>query len=262
MKRLAVGRTAGIYVWDGGHVVKLFAPSYSRQRVEVEANVNRAVHAAGLPAPAVGDVVEVDGRWGIVFERVEGPSMLSAMERRPWTLPKFADLLARLQADIHSAAPIDSLPSLKERLQSGIRRLTVPENWEAVRAGILNRLDSLPDGTNICHGDFHPGNVILSSRGPLIIDWVDASRGPAVADVARTVLLGRVAIIPQDVPGRRVLNAGRRWFLARYLACYRRLRGVDQAQVEPWVPVLAAARIGENIPEEEPRLLALAREVL
>jgi len=41
-------------------------------------------------------------------------------------------------------------------------------------------LAALPDGNALCHGDLHPGNVLLTERGPVIIDCSAATRGEAV----------------------------------------------------------------------------------
>jgi len=43
-------------------------------------------------------------------------------------------------------------------------------------------LRELPDGEALCHGDFHPRNVIVDGDELTIIDWVDASSGPPAAD--------------------------------------------------------------------------------
>ena len=43
---------------------------------------------------------------------------------------------------------------------------------------LLAWLDTLPDGQRFCHGDYHPGNVILTKAGPIVIDWMTA---PAAA---------------------------------------------------------------------------------
>jgi hypothetical protein len=38
-------------------------------------------------------------------------------------------------------------------------------------------LEALPDRQNLCHGDYHPGNVLITRRGPLVIDWMTACAG-------------------------------------------------------------------------------------
>ncbi len=39
------------------------------------------------------------------------------------------------------------------------------------------------------HLDLHPANVILSPMGPVVIDWTNASRGPAGYDAAMTFVV-------------------------------------------------------------------------
>lgn len=72
----AEGRTAQVYRWDESHVLKLYREWCPPDWVEYEARVARAIHAAGVASPAAGDIVEVDGRRGLIYERLEGPSML------------------------------------------------------------------------------------------------------------------------------------------------------------------------------------------
>src|SRR6478752_2749091 len=94
------GFTADVYAWGDGRVLKLFHPG-APDRPEREYRVTRAVHAAGLPAPAVYELVEVDGRAGIVFERVDGPSLFEYVQARPWKLWWAIRRLAELHAQIH-----------------------------------------------------------------------------------------------------------------------------------------------------------------
>lgn len=79
---IARGMTAEVYAWDETRILKLFRPGWSADRVEHEAHIARVVHARGLPVPAVGDFVEIDGRHGLLYERVDGPSMMDSISRR------------------------------------------------------------------------------------------------------------------------------------------------------------------------------------
>jgi len=49
---------------------------FGLENIEKEARITRAVHASGLPVPAVGEIVCVNNRYGLVYERVNGISML------------------------------------------------------------------------------------------------------------------------------------------------------------------------------------------
>lgn len=247
------GRTAELFAWGNDQAVKLFDDGWRRPSVEHEARIGRAVHASGLPSPAVGDVVGMGGRLGIIYERVDGASMLEVAITRPWRLVGLARLLAELQARVH-ACVIPELPSQRQRLADKIGRASPLS--DALRKAALEALAGLPSGNAVCHGDFHPGNVLLSSRGPVIIDWVDATRGHPLADVARTCLLLSVGSPPSARAGRLAFVA-RRWFHALYLRRYLALRPASGDELAAWRLPVAAARLSEGIPEEQEQVLAI-----
>jgi len=53
-KPIALGRTAEIYAWEEGYIIKLFRDWMPATSVDYEARMARAVYAAGSPVPAVG----------------------------------------------------------------------------------------------------------------------------------------------------------------------------------------------------------------
>ena len=75
--RIGVGRTAEVYAWGDRQILKLYLANMPREWVDHEARIGHIVATAGLHAPAIGDNVEVDGRLGILYERIDGPSMRS-----------------------------------------------------------------------------------------------------------------------------------------------------------------------------------------
>ena len=257
---IGVGRTAEVYAWDDGQILKLYRPELPRDWVGYEAKVGRIVAEAGLAAPAIGDVVEIGGRLGITYERIAGPSMLDALARQPWRLLRSARQFAQVHAAMH-ACRRPELPAQRDAFARAIRHAAALP--EATRRRVLEALADLPDGEAVCHGDYHPDNIIVSPRGPIVIDWVTATHGNPTADVARTVLLFRTAALPEGMPTvkRIMTQLFRRAFLAAYLRAYRDLRPLSDAEIEAWIPVLAAARLNEQIPAEEAVLLRLAETV-
>ena len=115
----------------------------------------------------------------------------------------------------------------------------------------LARLETLPNGDHLLHGDLHPDNVILGTRGAIAIDWMGAARGDAAADAARTALILELGSPPPGLPATRrtVIASGRREFRARWFAAYIRASMVRRADITAWRPVVAAARLGDDIPE-------------
>ena len=67
----------------------------------------------------------------------------------------------------------------------------------ALLAALLERLHEVPPLTrgSILHLDLHPENVMLTGRGPVVIDWCNATDGPPDLDTALSALiLAQVAV--------------------------------------------------------------------
>jgi len=253
-ERIAEGRQSEVYLWGETQVIKLLRGQRPRSWVEYEARTARAVLATGLPVPAVGEIVEVGERLGLVYERVNGRPMVEHMLAKPWTIGRYARLLAELQARIHRVPGPPELPSQRERFRWRLER---PSNLPSrLRQAALAALDGLPDGEALCHADFHHNNVLMTERGPVIIDWNDSARGDPASDVAWTWVL--------------MATGGAPWW-ARPLLCwlchaYRRrsfqLHSFDPALLRRWTAVAAATRICDGILSGERWALSLAEQDL
>ncbi|MGB2982412.1 MAG: aminoglycoside phosphotransferase family protein [Candidatus Bipolaricaulia bacterium] len=261
------GRTAEILAWGDGRVLKLYREGSSRRWVQREADVSRFVHRAGLSAPAVYDsdaedgLYEVDGRFGILYEWIDGPTMLRDLGRRPWMVVTDSKALAALHAQVHSVSG-DGLPNLRERIEWGIDDAA---EWlsDDLRAAARSSLARLPEGSHVCHGDFHPDNVLLQEGGPVIVDWGPASCGHPAADVAWTVLLYRFGSpVGAPLAVRLFLSAFRKISLRIYLRTYSRLTGTPWSEIRRWLGVIAVLRLTDRIPEERDALIRLIRAEL
>jgi aminoglycoside phosphotransferase (APT) family kinase protein len=256
---IATGRTAEVFAWGDTLVLKLFRPEWGMDTATHEAEVARALYAAGVAAPRVDNVIAVDGRAGVVYERIAGPSLMGTLAARPWRLRGVARLLGETHASMHERT-VSGLPQLREILA---RRIQVaPGLPTALQRAALDVLNTLPDGETLCHGDFHPGNVLLSVRGPLVIDWENAALGDPLADVARTVLLIRASHMDATTPAQRLLRrALASTLMTLYLRRYRQLHPFDQARLAAWELPITAARLSEGIEAEEAYLLARVRQL-
>jgi uncharacterized protein (TIGR02172 family) len=256
---IALGRTAEVYNWKDGTILKLYLTWCPPDWVEHEARVAQVIAAAGIPTPAVGEIIEVNDRRGIVYQRVQGVSMLQELNARPWTIFKHARALADLQNRFQQLS-IPGLHSYHTAFEYNIRR--APHIPEEDRAKVLDLLNTLPDGNALCHGDFHPGNVIISPQGPIVIDWMTAASGSPWADVARTSMIltiGAKAAGKQLSPiVRVVINLYHETYLKRYKA----LQAESHDELRRWMPVIAAARLEERIEPEREGLLQMIKNGL
>lgn len=251
-KVIGRGRTAEIIAWEDDRVLKLFYADRSYESIQYEYKVSQVVFTSDVASPRPYEMIELEGRHGIVYERVYGDSMLSVLGSRPWTLFAQASLLAELHAAMHGHET-NRLPSQRNLLERQLRE--VARFFPDIAQAALKVLDQLPDDNKVCHGDLHPDNVILSPRGAVIIDWMNAVMGNPYADVARTLLLGRKAAIPSEMPMRHVILWLRSMFTDFYLWRYLQMCPQARAQIEAWALPIAVARLTEGIMEERQGLL-------
>jgi uncharacterized protein (TIGR02172 family) len=257
------GRTAQVLVWDNNQVLKLFREGFTLSHIEKEERIARTVFEAGLPVPAVHGIVEVEGRIGIVFDRIDGPSMMEEMITKPGELTRLTKLFAELHAKMHTIT-VTGLPSQRQKLASQIQ--SAPRLSEKEREAALTALTRLSDDNKLCHGDYHPGNILMSSQGPVLIDCVDGSQGNPHADVARSLLLFQEADLDvfQDVELRNAIRRLIQSFpLDVYFQRYRQFQSLSQEQLDAWRFPVAAARLSEGLSlKEENRLLSIVASLI
>jgi aminoglycoside phosphotransferase (APT) family kinase protein len=235
-----------VFAWGRDAVAKVPFASTPEAWIHFEADYTAAVHDAGAPTPRLLGIETIAGREASIYERVHGRSMWDHMLDRPDQIPAHARTLAALQADLFTLIAPVSLPSLRDRLRCKI--LAASRQIDTSLAGALDLVPNTSE-SRLCHGDLHPGNVLLAASGPVIVDWFDAARGDHVADIARTSLL--MSARAHGASGPRHLPSGGRTLLDRargaYLHAISELVGMDADDLRRWEAVVAAARLAEGI---------------
>lgn len=237
---LGAGKVAEIFAYGEG-ALKLYRAADARAEAFREAAILAIVATHGLPVPGVQAAGQYGGRWGVVMTRAEGVPLAALAEAEPAQVPAVLDEMVRLHRAMHQRADTRLRP-LKARLAANIAN--APQLDAGLVARLCAALAARPDGDRLCHGDFHPYNIIGTPGATLIVDWPDATCGPPAADVCRSYLLLAHGAPELAEP-----------YLERYLAA----GGIARTEVMAWLPVVAAARLAEGVPAEDERLLRLAR---
>ncbi len=248
------GMTAEVYEWGKDKVLKLYFNKFGEDWVQYEAKIGTAVHEAGVPSPEVFDIVDVNGRKGIVFQRITGSSMAKHLMTEPWNLYSYTRQLAGLQFKIHQC-PAYGLPSQTERY--AVRINSSNKILGSREQKILNYIDSLPDGSNVCHGDLHFNNIIVSGKKLIPIDWTNAYRGNPLGDVARTCLMMSSPAKPPGVTDLMMtLSRYPKWLAyTTYINEYIKLSDARFENIDAWILPTAAAKLRDRIPGEEKWLM-------
>jgi aminoglycoside phosphotransferase (APT) family kinase protein len=183
---LAAGRDADIFEYGPGRVLRRSREGHSMAR---EARVMEYVRAQGFPVPAVEEV-SADG-LDMVMERIDGADMVAVLAKRPWEIRRQGRLLADLHLRLHD--------------------LTAPEWLPAAPMG---------QGDRLLHLDFHPLNVMVGPRGPVVIDWANACRGDPDVDVAVAWVLMATGEVSTNRLLGAVLGRARSGLVSSFLGCF------------------------------------------
>jgi aminoglycoside phosphotransferase (APT) family kinase protein len=175
MVLIGVGRTADVYVLDERWVLRRYRDGVVGD-AETERTLMTYLRGHGYPVPLVRPAQDGSSRTDLVLERLDGPTMAGALAAGLVTPRQAGAMLARLLTGLHA------VPA---------RRADGP-------------------GRSILHLDLHPENIILTSGGPRVIDWANASEGcPGLDWAMSAVILAEVAIGTTRTarPARELLSA-------------------------------------------------------
>jgi tRNA A-37 threonylcarbamoyl transferase component Bud32 len=155
MELIARGRAADVFDLGDGRLLRRYRENGDTAR-EARAMLHLKEH--GYPVPHVYDADGSD----LVVERVDGGTLFDELVHEPSQYTRYGRLLGELHERLH--------------------RLPAPA-WLGAGATAAG------DQSVIVHRDLHPQNVVLSERGPVVIDWTDVSAGSASVDTAITAVL-------------------------------------------------------------------------
>lgn len=254
LKQVGQGRTATILAQGTGAVIKLFKEGFSAEAVEKEFQISRHAHALGIATPRPGEITHCGKRLAIVFQRVPGKTMLADLASRPWRVRKHAINLAGLHRQIHMQKAGAGFPRQLEVLAGFIQRAPLLSPVE--KRYILGCLEGLPPGDRLCHGDFHPDNILLGEK-PWVIDWQNGAGGNPAGDVARTLVLLTTGALPRSIlpSAAFAISYLRRQMKNAYFRHYCREMTIGHNQVGQWLLPVAAARLAEQVSREEQQAL-------
>ena len=261
---LALGRSAEIYPWRDGRVLKLFLRDCRREDILQELSNTRAVSRTGINAASCHGTVEIDGRIGIILDRIDGPSLTKLPESRAGEFFSVPRYLADVHLQIHNEK-CPQLQDIRERLISNLDLESLSFLSREEKESIRKYVSSLPAGDRVIHLDFHTENIICAANGRFVIDWMTAAKGHPAMDVAFTYYLMKDAeLFPGISLWQKIFyETVRQYILSKYLKRYFRVSGLSRVDLEPWrLPVLLF-RLGLwNIESERPRLQFWIRQEL
>lgn len=264
MRRIGQGRTAEIYEYPSNQIMKLYHSGFPDEAVQNEFRITEALFEKGLPVPQARLFVDDMMRKGIIFERIEGSTMLSLMIQEPLLVEELSRQMAICHHSLHAQDDDEgALPTQKQILNGAIRNTSLLS--EEDKALVITYLSTLPERKQICHGDFHPDNVMLNETRDQhwVIDWMTGMSGDPAGDVARSWVILMSGTLPEDADPavHRGFELARNVMLNHYIQQYIQISGISRQELDAWILPVAAARLDERLPAVEvDQLLKLVQD--
>ncbi|MDF2944092.1 MAG: aminoglycoside phosphotransferase [Herbinix sp.] len=235
-KVIGVGNTATVYEWEDSKVLKLFYQGYPKEAVEREFQNSKAINDMDFAKPKSYEIIICEERMGIIYDKVDGEALVDWV-MKTGDVQECAIYMAKLHKEIIQNR-ISDVPNYKEFLRYHIINAS---STPTKKQEVLQILDKLPEGTTLCHGDFHPGNILISDGHTMVIDFMNVCQGDYLYDVARTVFLVEFTPVPFEIEDREMLLQLKKTLADLYLIQMK----VTREMIQDYLTVIIAARVGE-----------------
>ena len=233
------GSTATVMTMSVERVRKYFHESIQTQRIIQEFRMLEELERTVVPTPNVY-AVELEDSPFIEMQRIDGNELLALFE--PSRITDFLNAFATLHQQIHQQQSRVA-PGWHDVTQQKVHHLPSALRLKAER--LLEKLH-IPQQQGLLHGDFHFQNILVTADDTfVVIDWHDATIGPPIADVARTLLLLRIA------GGTAVPDEVRRYVCREYLDRYQAVSSIQLSNLADWLLLMAILRTLEQVPDAE-----------
>lgn len=231
---IAVRKNKTIYK-DGNKIIKLFVDEHSKSNVLNEAlNQARVEEFSNLNVPKLLEVTKIENSWVLVSEFVEGKTISTLMKENPDKIDYYLDLFVKVQLSVLKNE-VPMLNRIKEKFREKLENTDIIDEY--TKYELLQRLEGMKNHNKLCHGDFHPSNVMVQEDGTIyVIDWSHVTQGNASADAARTYLLFSMA--------------GKNEIADKYLNLFSMKSGIKKRDIQRWIPIVAATQMTKKIEEE------------
>jgi len=257
--KIAEGNTAEIYEYESGKILKLFKDGYGKSAVEKEWKKACEIQKFLKNIPNVYEIIQVQKRYGIIYEKIDGCTLLKPLAGKPWKAREIGKQMAQIHKQIHQQN-LDKhlnqaiINKVEDKLKNDFLHST--KLTEKEKNEMMKLLVELPAGNCLCHMDFHPGNIMIANQEIKVIDWNDAVMGDPLCDVARTMLLIKNSAQNESQIGKKLfVYFFCRQLLIGYRKEYLKTKNYSASELKKWEIILSAARLSEGISENEKTVL-------
>lgn len=177
-KLLGKGFHSAVYKIDDDKIAKIYFDIKDLDMLINERIIAKQAFIKGVPTEISYGMCEADGKPGLIYELVDADTLISILKNNPDDMDKYIEGYVNLVKEFHKydSKGFVEVPDYKLILRSDIKDLIPYYSKEEINK--MNMvLDEIPDSINLLHGDIHPGNVMVTSKGMIFIDLSDTRYG-------------------------------------------------------------------------------------
>ena len=178
------GACGECYRIDDETIIKLYYNNIESETIEREKALAKKAFVMGIPTAISYDIVEADGRRGVVYELIKSKTLGELFRADPEKTDEYVRMYADVCKKIVSIHTSDSeIPSFKDANRADIAKIT--DITDAERDCLYRFIDLVPDGDNCIHGDLNINNIMVQDGECCLIDMGELSVGMPMFDVSR-----------------------------------------------------------------------------
>jgi len=273
-KLLGSGARTAVYEYGNDKVFKLYLENTGIDSVKYEYDKTLDAHNNGLPTPKVYEIIEHNGHFGLVMERIQGITLNDDSQNNIKNCIKSGASQQEISQSIYNyeVNQIKKLVAILYNLHKKTCKLkTNAKNtlaWHCSNNNYINQdekkiilkiIEDLPDSNHVCHGDPNLKNFIINNSEIRIIDWVDCANAHPFLDITEYKLSNEYS--DNDLSGvpkylvdlyYQFKSDNFKIFIEEYV----RLSGIDLSGLDSWtIPILVHKMYGNHSEQRQQRLL-------
>jgi len=273
-KLLGSGATTDVYEYGADKVCKLYLEKFGIESVKNEYDKTLDACENGLPAPKVYEIIEYNGRFGLVMERIQGITLkddsynfnkncIASGASKQEILQSIYDYeVNQIKKAVMVLYNLHRKPcKLKSNVKKSLAWHCSNNNYlnQDEKAMILRIIEDLPDSNHVCHGDPNFNNFIYNNGEIRLIDWVDSTNASPFLDIVEYKLSNEyseadLSGLPEYIVDFYHRHKGDN--VKIFTEEYVRLSGIDLSGLDCWIiPVLVHKMYGNHGERRQQRLL-------
>lgn len=172
-----------VYRVDQENIIKVYNANATDEDIRREHDRAKYALILGIPTAISYDIVDADGRKGVLFEMMNCGMMRDALRDHPEQEEELLDQYVALVLKLHSSEDLGcQLPDARKQLLATLDKTSAhltSDETERIRA----LFEDLPESNSVLHGDCHVKNIMLHNGEPELIDLDTLSRGDPIIEL-------------------------------------------------------------------------------